>query len=606
MRFITQWLLVLLTVLNPILANAALTDFDRQELAFENLLAPYNSGFESGKAKWTASGGTLAAVTSGTNLLAGKGSATWDAGASGQTLTSQAITIPKGYYGLDCEVEILAQVPSGTATHYVRAYDGTNVQAYQAIISSTTPRWNPVTFPCPQSGTIALQIYANADEPLIAVDVGYIGRSKRVGSTQLISEWASFTPTGSWSTNTTYQGKWRRDGDTMYVQIKVDVTGAPTSASLTVNIPSGYTIDTTKLTASSVETVLGELTFYDSSATRTYPGQVLYNSTTSLLARSMGGDEAYVYNGVLNQAAPQTFANGDSVTIKASFPIVGWTAQTTASIDAISKRGSISFASGSSTVTSGSLTTFNVAGFGTNTLEGQALAPTTANDFGIRMTGAPAAMYEVTASGKFYASSAATTGTRTICEFRWYDGTNYSPSVYAIAPGGLSVESNDSVATITGLFQLSSAGTINVVLRGQRVSGNGTCYAEAGAYISIKNVSQNSPAIVIANSVSTGIANGRVFDTATVLCSSSSSITRDLGGLISSIGNISSGTCSLTLAAGKFSAAPDIVTNLNANAANDTKPAANCTSATACTISYYCSGSACTSAAATVFLSGPR
>lgn len=326
MKFLTQWLLVLLTVLNPMLAGAALTDFDRQELAFENLLAPYNSGFESGKAKWTASGGTLAAVTSGTNLLAGKGSATWDASASGQTLTSQAITIPKGYYGLDCEVEILAQVPSGTATHYVRAYDGTNVQAYQSIISSTTPRWNPVTFPCPQSGTIALQIYANADEPLIAIDVGYIGRSKRVGSTQLTSEWRSYTPTiGNLGTGSTVtnSGFWRQVGDSMQIIMKVtkDASGGSGSSAVTFSLPSGYEINTAKLPTTSLQS-LGYATDMSSGTV----GSVLYLTSTQVYLYAMT-----VGSGQWNGSA---FSANKQVTLNFTVPIVGWTAQTIVMPDA--------------------------------------------------------------------------------------------------------------------------------------------------------------------------------------------------------------------------------------------------------------------------------
>jgi hypothetical protein len=290
----------------------------------------------------------------------------------------------------------------------------------------------------------------------------------------------------------------------------------------------------------------------------------LYNSTTAVGIQALGQTVTNIdYAGGVTPTVPMTFASGDTVDAFFTVPIVGWTAQTVASIDAISKRGSISFASGSSTVTSGSLTTFNVAGFGTNTLEGQALAPTTANDFGIRMAGAPAATYEVVATGKFYASSAATTGTRTICEYRFYDGTNYSPSVYAIAPGGLSVESNDSVATITGSFVLASAGTLNVVLRGQRVSGNGTCYAEAGAYISIKNVSQPSPAMVLPLSVSSALSNGGKLVTAVVQAVNGSTCTVSeedgTGGAYDWLGSttpIATGRCTVAINTGVFSAKP--------------------------------------------------
>ncbi len=554
MRFITQWLLVLLTVLNPILAGAALTDFDRQELAVKNWLAPYNSGFESSKAKWTASGGTLAAVTSGTNLLVGKGSATWDSGSAAQTLTSQTITIEKGYYGQNCEAGIVAQTPSGTATHTVQAYDGTNILVSATIVSSTTPRLNTVNFPCPQSGTVALRLVSvAADEPLIAIDDAYLGLARNVGSTQLISEWKSYTTTLSWTSGVgSYAAKSRRVGDSEEMFIYVPITGTPTTAIFTFTPPTTCVVDTAKLAAGTITNLepLGTATLFDTSTSTRYLGGVTMGLASSTLRVITDVSTSHV-----TQAVPFTWANGDFLEIHATAPCVGYQAQTTASIDAISKRGSIYFASGSATNT-GAVATFNVAGFGTNTLEGQALAPTTANDLGIRMTGAPAGVYEVTAVGKFYASSAATTGTRTVCEFRLYDGTNHSAGAYGIATGGGTYETNDSIANITGLFTLSSAGTINVVVRGQRVSGNGTCYAEAGAYISIKNVSQNSPAIILANSVSTGTANGDKIGRATIANSGSASITSQSTGFLSSVSYVSTGVVDTFFTAGYFSAAP--------------------------------------------------
>jgi len=248
-----------------------------------------------------------------------------------------------------------------------------------------------------------------------------------------------------------------------------------------------------------------------------------------------------------------TFASGDNVHLVYRVPCVGWAAQTTASIDAISKRGSIYFASGSATNT-GSVAAFNVAGFGTNTLEGQALAPTTANDLGIRMTGAPAGTYEVQATGRFYVSSAATTGTRTVCNYSLYDGTSTRGDVYALAPGGLTAESNDGIGSLTGQFVLSSAGTINVVVRGQRVTGNGTCYAEGPASISIKNVSQNSPAIVLANSVSSSSTNGTHFNSSQV--GSTGTVSKETGDWISGSCSVASAVYTCTLIAGAFSTDP--------------------------------------------------
>lgn len=153
----------------------ALTDVDRAELAFKNIIV--NSGFESGKGGWTASGGdTITHVTSGTNLLIGKGSLTWDSAGAGRILTHQAVTIPKGLYAGNGLCSYLIQVPSGTATHLLRAYDGVNVIASQTIVSMTTPVVSALNFQMPSSGTVQCQLVSvNANEPLIAIDSSWGG-----------------------------------------------------------------------------------------------------------------------------------------------------------------------------------------------------------------------------------------------------------------------------------------------------------------------------------------------------------------------------------------------------------------------------------------------
>ena len=48
-----------------------------------------------------------------------------------------------------------------------------------------------------------------------------------------MTDWVAYTPTGSWITNTTYTGKWRRVGDSMEVQGLAICSGAPTAVIFT-------------------------------------------------------------------------------------------------------------------------------------------------------------------------------------------------------------------------------------------------------------------------------------------------------------------------------------------------------------------------------------
>lgn len=161
---------------------AALNAVDKAYFPEKNIMD--NSGFENGQARWSASAGTFSIVTSGSNLLTGKNSATWDAAASSNTLSYNAITIPNGLKGKNAEAFCSVQTPSGTATHKIQVYDGTNVIAENDIVSNATPVKSGVNFIMPSSGTVTLRLEAQADEPLIAIDDCYLGEATNVGTVE--------------------------------------------------------------------------------------------------------------------------------------------------------------------------------------------------------------------------------------------------------------------------------------------------------------------------------------------------------------------------------------------------------------------------------------
>lgn len=134
----------------------------------------------------------------------------------------------------------------------------------------------------------------------------------------------SYTPTGAWTNNTTYRGKWRRDGDRMVGDVQLVLSGAPTSATLHFDLPSGVAIDTAKLndlTGAGSGVVGQSLGFgyaYDSSPGAYYDATLAYNNTTSILVISISAD------GPFSQAAPFTWASGDKLSLQFDVPIVGW------------------------------------------------------------------------------------------------------------------------------------------------------------------------------------------------------------------------------------------------------------------------------------------
>ena len=127
--------------------------------------------------------------------------------------------------------------------------------------------------------------------------------------------WSTFTPTGSWSSNTTYTGRWRRVGDSMEVSVNVALSGAPTATTLTVSLPSGYSIDTGKMELTSAK-VLGHGLLRDSGTDDTLIG-VEYAGTTTVHLRKYQGAQ-------VSHNSPITFAGGDSLNFIFRVPISGW------------------------------------------------------------------------------------------------------------------------------------------------------------------------------------------------------------------------------------------------------------------------------------------
>lgn len=139
-----------------------------------------------------------------------------------------------------------------------------------------------------------------------------------------MSDWVSYTPTGSWTTNTTYSGRWKRVGDSAQFFIKATLSGAPNSATFTVNLPSGMVIDSSKIVTSvSTGEALGAAAISDA-GTRGYLGTVAYNNTTSVRVLQPNSGNA----GGVDQANPIVFGTGDEVALEFQVPIVGWSSNT--------------------------------------------------------------------------------------------------------------------------------------------------------------------------------------------------------------------------------------------------------------------------------------
>ena len=143
----------------------------------------------------------------------------------------------------------------------------------------------------------------------------------------IITAWKSFTPTGTWvSGNETYTGQWRRVGDSIEVEIKIELTGAPTAASLNLTLPNGLVADTTKMsTKLNSGFIAGSKMNVLDNGGSVYSGGVILVNTTTVGARYFVTNGTRVNNwGTVNATNPITHGTSDAITMAYTVPIVGW------------------------------------------------------------------------------------------------------------------------------------------------------------------------------------------------------------------------------------------------------------------------------------------
>lgn len=158
----------------------------------------------------------------------------------------------------------------------------------------------------------------------------------------IVTDWQSYTPTLSNSTNTTItQSLWRRVGDSMEILIRIGWSGLGAGGVFTVSMPSGYTIDTSKQNSNTVSSNFGYgFVFANTGPTRNSLG-ISYNDSTSFrFYRTSGASFTY---------AGTDFTTSDILAFTATVPISQWTSNVTTAERAVEE---YAFNSSTSTTTS--------------------------------------------------------------------------------------------------------------------------------------------------------------------------------------------------------------------------------------------------------------
>lgn len=241
------------------------------------------------------------------------------------------VEVPRAYQlGAKCEVSFLydfsAQTAAGDWQFYIYDVDNATLitpanndipKAVGRIATSwdcTTSANYRLIIACVDSDTAGYDVY---------VDDVVMGPGKVVNG---FASWdnQTVTVTGSWITTATYTAKETRRGSWAHYEIVVSLSGAATNTPLTVNLPSGRTVDNSALAyADTNNMVLGTCAIL--CAGTNYMGEVAYHTTTAVRTWIYGVGGTYISGANnMNASTPGVFNAGSSVVLRFSVPIAEW------------------------------------------------------------------------------------------------------------------------------------------------------------------------------------------------------------------------------------------------------------------------------------------
>jgi len=142
-------------------------------------------------------------------------------------------------------------------------------------------------------------------------------------SVPVVTEWASYTPTGPYTTGTpVYTGKWRRVVDNIELMVDIAFPAATNAALASFSQAQllnglGLTVDTTKFPNTTATVIpVGNWNILDDGIA-VFGGGVLFNGTSIELFVSTGN--------AVSASNPLAIGAGDNMSLNVTLPITGWT-----------------------------------------------------------------------------------------------------------------------------------------------------------------------------------------------------------------------------------------------------------------------------------------
>lgn len=217
-------------------------------------------------------------------------------------------------------------------------YDVTNARliepsGFRVMANSTFPTRNRMTFQATDSTSYRLIFHVattSASAWTMQVDDISVG-PQVLGQGSPAQYLGALATSSTWVTNATHVGKyWRTNDGFLEADVTISLTGAPTAASLILNLPSSLSIDSDRQSTIGSSAIVGSGIVLDSGSTL-YKLAAKYetaNSVRLMVAPDTGSGFIRDMVNSIDSTTPMTFANADTVTVKYRVPIVGWAGPT--------------------------------------------------------------------------------------------------------------------------------------------------------------------------------------------------------------------------------------------------------------------------------------
>ncbi len=228
-------------------------------------------------------------------------------------------------YTADSNFEYNGGVAGDESDIMMYIYDVTNSQLITPLVSGLDGSGRFVSsFQADATSTSYRLIFhiatTNATSWVFRFDNVRVGPAQTAVIPAVQTDWVEWTPTGTWS-NTTYTGFYRRVGDSIEVQINLELTGTPSGTLEVDMMPTEFSWDTSKYARapSGEADVLFNAVLQDTGTAQYEAIGVTYTGNTTRVR--VRNNTTRVTN-----SAPFSWVSGDTLTLTSSnpIPVTGW------------------------------------------------------------------------------------------------------------------------------------------------------------------------------------------------------------------------------------------------------------------------------------------